>query len=298
MSRYLVTGAAGFIGSHLTESLLARGDEVVAVDSFTDYYDPSLKEENAQAFDVERLDVADEALPLEGVDGVFHLAAQPGVRTSFDQLDVYLRRNVLATQRVLEQSAVRVVYASSSSVYGDAETYPTPETARPSPISPYGVTKLACEQLAHALRGRRDRPALLHGVRTAAAPRHGVRATRRRRRSRAASSTCTAMRRARSRTSPTRWPRRSRRWSAARTGAIYNVGGGEEATMREAIGLLERVSGRRLDVRAEPPARGDAKRTAADVSVIARELGWSPTTRLEDGLAAQWSWAVDRVAAR
>ena len=122
MSRYLVTGAAGFIGSHLTEALLERGDDVVAVDAFTDYYDPSLKEENAQAFEVVRLDVAEDDLPLDGVDGVFHLAAQPGVRASFEQLDVYLRRNVLATQRVLEQSGVRVVFASSSSVYGDAET--------------------------------------------------------------------------------------------------------------------------------------------------------------------------------
>jgi UDP-glucuronate 4-epimerase len=131
MSRYLVTGAAGFMGSHLTEALLARGDDVVAVDLFTDYYDPSLKEENARAFDVARLDVAEDELPLDGVDGVFHLAAQPGVRASFEHLDVYLRRNVLATQRVLEQSDVRVVYASSSSVYGDAEAYPTPESAHP-----------------------------------------------------------------------------------------------------------------------------------------------------------------------
>ena len=82
------------------------------------------------------------------------------------------------------------------------------------------------------------------------------------------------------------------------SGAIYNVGGGEEATMREAIDVLERVSGRRLDVRARARARGDARRTAADVSLIARELGWAPTTPLEDGLAAQWAWAVDRVAAR
>ena len=150
MSRYLVTGAAGFMGSHLTEALLARGDDVVAVDLFTDYYDPSLKRENAHAFEVLCLDVAEDELPLDGVDGVFHLAAQPGVRASFEHLDVYLRRNVLATQRVLEQSEVRVVYASSSSVYGDAEAYPTPESAHPSPISPYGVTKLACEHLARA----------------------------------------------------------------------------------------------------------------------------------------------------
>jgi UDP-glucuronate 4-epimerase len=297
MSRYLVTGAAGFIGSHLVEALLARGDDVVAIDSFTDYYDTSLKEENAEAFEVARLDVAEDALPLSGVDGVFHLAAQPGVRPSFEQLDVYLRRNVLGTQRVFEQSPARVVYASSSSVYGDAETYPTPESARPSPISPYGITKLACEYLARAhdgdtvglryftVYGPRQRPDMAF-ARLVEAALEGREFELYGDASRSftyvadvVAATIAAMER-------------------GTTGAIYNVGGGEEATMREAIGVLERVSGRLLDVCAEPAARGDAKRTAADVSLIARELGWAPTTRLEDGLAAQWSWAVDRVAAR
>src|SRR5688572_23793545 len=136
--RYVVTGAAGFIGSHLTEALLARGDDVVAVDSFTDYYEPALKEENAQAFDVERVDLND--TPLEelfaGAAGIFHLAAQPGVRPSFHDLDTYLRRNVLATQRVLEATDARVVFASSSSIYGDAESYPTREDSLPRPLSP------------------------------------------------------------------------------------------------------------------------------------------------------------------
>jgi UDP-glucuronate 4-epimerase len=296
MSRFLVTGAAGFMGSHLTEALLARGDDVVAVDSFTDYYDPSLKEENARAFEVSRLDVAEDVLPLEGIDGVFHLAAQPGVRASFEQLDVYLRRNVLATQRVLDQSDVRVVYASSSSVYGDAEAYPTPESTRPNPLSPYGVTKLACEQLARAygadavglryftVYGPRQRPDMAF-ARLVGAALDGSEFELYGDASRsftyvedAVAATIAAM-------------------EGGTSGAIYNVGGGDEATMREAIGVLERVSGRRLDVRAEPAARGDAKRTAADVSLIARELGWKPTTLLEDGLAAQWAWAVDRVAA-
>jgi UDP-glucuronate 4-epimerase len=297
MSRYLVTGAAGFIGSHLVEALLARGDDVVAVDSYTDYYDPSLKEENAQAFEVARLDIAHDSLPLDGVDGVFHLAGQPGIRPSFEQLDVYLRRNVLATQRVLEQSGARVVYASSSSVYGNAETYPTPESAQPSPISPYGITKLACEHLARAydgdsiglryftVYGPRQRPDMAFArLVEAALEGRGFELYGDASRSftyvaDAVTATIGAM-------------------EHGTSGAIYNVGGGEEATMREAIGVLERVSGRRLDVRAKPAARGDAKRTAADVSLIARELGWSPTTQLEDGLSAQWSWAGDRVAAR
>lgn len=297
MSRYLVTGAAGFMGSHLSEALLARGDDVVAVDSFTDYYDPLLKEENARAFEVERLDVAEDDLPLDGVDGVFHLAAQPGVRASFEQLDVYLRRNVLATQRVLEQSSVRVVYASSSSVYGDAEAYPTPESERPSPISPYGITKLACEHLARAsgadavglryftVYGPRQRPdmAFARLVEATLAGRefelYGDASRSFTYVADAVAATIAAMER-------------------GTTGAIYNVGGGEEATMREAIGVLERISGRRLDVRGQPAARGDARRTAANVSLIARDLDWAPQTTLEDGLAAQWAWAVDRVAAR
>jgi UDP-glucuronate 4-epimerase len=297
MSRFLVTGAAGFMGSHLTEALLGRGNDVVAVDSFTDYYDPSLKEENARGFAVARLDVAEHDLPLDGVDGVFHLAAQPGVRASFEQLEVYLRRNVLATQRVLEQSGVRVVFASSSSVYGDAEAYPTPESARPRPISPYGITKLACEHLARAyggdtvglryftVYGPRQRPdmAFARLVEAALEGRdfelYGDASRSFTYVADAVAATIAAMER-------------------GRTGVIYNVGGGEEATMRDAIGVLERVSGRKVDVRAEPAARGDARRTAADVSLVAGDLGWAPTTTLEDGLAAQWSWAVDRVAAR
>src|SRR5689334_25079811 len=138
--RYLVTGAAGFIGSHLAERLAEEGHEVVGLDCFTDYYDPALKEENARGLDVRRLDLAEDELDLRGFDGVFHLAGQPGVRSFGDVFALYLRRNVLATQRVLEASTaagVRVVLASSSSIYGEAEAYPTREDTRPAPISPY-----------------------------------------------------------------------------------------------------------------------------------------------------------------
>ena len=151
--RYVVTGAAGFIGSHLSELLTVRGHDVLGVDCFTDYYDVALKEENARAVDVRRLDLAEDDLRLDGVDGVFHLAAQPGVRSFGDVFDVYARNNVIVTRRVFEAAAragVRVVFTSSSSVYGDAERYPTPEETEPRPISPYGITKLACEHLAYA----------------------------------------------------------------------------------------------------------------------------------------------------
>ena len=148
--RYLVTGAAGFIGSHLTESLRSDGHDVVGLDSFTDYYDPALKEENARGLDVQRVDLAEDRLDFAGFDAVFHLAGQPGARSFGDVFPLYLRRNVLATQRVFEAAVaagVKVVWASSSSVYGDAERYPTPEDVAPRPNNPYGITKLACEQL-------------------------------------------------------------------------------------------------------------------------------------------------------
>src|SRR5213078_2022572 len=141
------------IGSHLTEALQRAGHEVVGLDCFTDYYDPALKEENARGLDVRRVDLAEDELDFAQLDGVFHLAGQPGVRSFGDVFPLYLRRNVLASQRVFEAAArdgARVVFASSSSIYGAAERYPTPEDTEPRPLSPYGITKLTCEHLARA----------------------------------------------------------------------------------------------------------------------------------------------------
>jgi UDP-glucuronate 4-epimerase len=299
--RYLVTGGAGFIGSHLVEALQAAGHEVVAVDSFTDYYDPALKEENAAAFDVSRLDLADDELALDGFDGVFHLAGQPGVRASFEDFDLYVRRNVLATQKVFESAArsgVRVVFASSSSVYGDAERYPTSESAPPQPISPYGITKLACEHLAYAygidavllryftVYGPRQRPDMAFArivealARGASFELYGDGSQSRSFTyvADAVAATVAAMER-------------------APAGTLYNVGGGTEATMRDAIATLESVSGRTLDLAVRPTAAGDVRRTAADTQRIERDLGWRATTDLADGLRAQWEWASVRVAA-
>ncbi|HEX6788975.1 MAG TPA: NAD-dependent epimerase/dehydratase family protein [Gaiellaceae bacterium] len=299
--RYIVTGAAGFIGSHLAETLADAGHEVVGVDCFTDYYDPAEKERNAQGLEVRRLDLAEGALDLDGIDGVFHLAGQPGVRSFGDVFPLYLRRNVLATQRVLEScnaSGTRVVFASSSSVYGEAEAYPTPEDATPRPISPYGITKLACEHLARAyggdvvtlryftVYGPRQRPdmafrrvcdALLSGD-TFEVYGGGGQSRSFTYVADAVDATISAMER-------------------APGGSLFNVGGGEEATMLDAIALLEQASGRSLDVRHVDAARGDVSRTKADDSRISAALGWSPTTSLADGLSAMWSWASARVAA-
>jgi UDP-glucuronate 4-epimerase len=304
--RYVVTGAAGFIGSQLTESLLADGHDVLSIDCFTDYYDPAEKERNAEAFHVDRVDLAEDALELTGIDGVFHLAGQPGVRSFGQAFGLYVRRNVLAAQRVFESCAaagVRVVFASSSSIYGDAESYPTPEDALPRPLSPYGITKLAGEHLAYAygrsfaldavvlryftVYGPRQRPDMffrrvcerlldggefeIYGTGTQSRSFTYV--------ADVVEATRAAMER-------------------APAGAIYNVGGGEEASMPEAIALLEELSGRTLDVRHAASARGDMQRTRADVNRIRDEIGWEARTPLRDGLARMWSWATARVAAR
>jgi len=303
--RYVVTGAAGFIGSHLVEALLADGHDVVAVDSFTDYYDPALKEENAAGFEVSRLDLAAEDLALDGFDGVFHLAGQPGVRSFGEVFGEYVRRNLLATQRVFESAArsgVRVVFASSSSVYGDAESYPTPEDLRPEPISPYGITKLGCEHLAYAYAGAFGLDAVALRYFTVYGPRQrpdmafarvvdalargasfelygdGLQSRSFTYVSDVVGATIAAMTR-------------------AGAGSLYNVGGGTEASMRDAIATLETVSGRTLDVAVRSAAAGDVRRTAADTRRIESDLGWRATTELGDGLRAQWEWASVRVAA-
>ena len=303
--RYVVTGAAGFIGSHLAEALLAGGDDVAAVDCFTPYYSPALKAENADGLGVVRADLAESDLDelLSGADGVFHLAAQPGVRTSWgNDFDIYLRHNLLATQRLFTTAAklgVRVVFSSSSSVYGDAAGYPTREDAAPRPISPYGITKLACEQLAQAY-------ASSHGLEVVSLRYFTVYGPRQR-------PDMGFTRMAAALVADDVFPifgdgLQSRDFTfvddavaaniaameSAPAGAVYNVGGGSEATLLDAIRILENVAGKRLRVLFSPPAAGDARRTAADTTRIRAELGWLPRVSLADGLAAQWGWFHER----
>jgi nucleoside-diphosphate-sugar epimerase len=303
--RYLVTGAAGFIGSQLLRTLLERGHEATGWDAFTDYYDVALKEENAAGLPVERVDVAEDALRLEGFDGVFHLAGQPGVASFGDVFPVYVRRNVLASQRLFEAAAeaeVRVVFASSSSIYGDASAYPTPEDSRPRPLSPYGVTKLACEHLVGAygaefgldavilryftIYGPRQRPdmALAKWIARAVAGQplelhgYGTQSRSVTYVDDAVDATILAM-------------------EQARAGAILNVGGGEEVSMLDAIEVLAQLSGHTPQVIHAPRRHGDQPRSLADTSRVRAEIGWEPTTPFEEGLAAQWRWAAARVAA-
>ena len=309
-SRYLVTGCAGFIGSHLVDVLLEGGQEVVGIDSFSAYYARSTKEANiASALgrptftlvegDLTALDLRD---LVAGVAGIFHLAARPGVRSSWgDPFGDYLHDNLLATQRLFEaavEAGIRVVFASSSSVYGNAERYPTGENDPLLPISPYGVTKLACEHLARAygesfglevvalryftVYGPRQRPdmafaRIIDALRTGT-PFH---LTGTGEQSRdftfvgdAVAATLAAMK-------------------LAPPGNVYNVGGGSEATLNEILELAERLTGRRLDVGRGPASAGDVYRTAADTQRIRSELGWEPLTSLAEGLAAQLAETPD-----
>lgn len=302
--RYIVTGAAGFVGSHLTETLLAGGHEVLGVDCFTDYYDVEAKEENSRGFEVQRIDLAEDALDLTGCDGVFHLAGQPGTRSFGNVFGSYLRRNMLATQRVFEaalEAQIPVVWASSSSVYGEAAVYPTPEEAPTNPTHPYGVTKLGCEHLqrayvrafglhAVALRyftvyGPRQRPDMAFTRMIAALDRgqpfeiygDGLQSRSFTYVSDVVDATIKALH--------------------APSG-IYNVGGGEEATLRDVAGILEDVSGRPLHLTYGATQAGDVRRSKADISRIERDLGWRPVTSLKEGLAKQWESATARSAAK
>ncbi len=302
--RYAVTGAAGFIGSHLAEALVAAGHDVVGIDSFSDSYDRELKEENALGLDVLRIDLAEDAIDLAGFDGVFHLAGQPGVRSFGDVFPLYVRNNVLASQRLFEaavESGVRVVFSSSSSVYGAAERFPTPEDTVPEPISPYAITKLAAEHLARAYERSFGLDLVVLRYFNAFGPRQ--------RPDMAFTRVAFALAQGR--------PfdlygdgAQTRGWTYVgdvvaatvlameRGHGLYNVGGGVEASMREAIALFERISGRQLELREEEPVPGDQRRTSADTTRIRDELGWSPQVSLEDGLSAQWEWASAKVAAQ
>jgi nucleoside-diphosphate-sugar epimerase len=307
----LVTGAAGFIGSHLTSALAAAGHEVVGLDVFTDYYDVALKAANAEAsgVDVRRVDLRTDDIGdlVADADVVFHLAAQPGVRLSWAEgFAIYDAHNVLALQRVLEAVAgagrardghgPRLVFASSSSVYGNADRYPCSEGDAPHPHSPYGVTKLAGEHLCAAYAEN-------FGVQSVALRYFTVYGPRQRP-DMAFNRMCAAV------LAGTPFPlfgdgTQVRDFTyvgdvvaatiAAGTAdvpltSIVNVAGGSSTSMKEVFDLIGQLAGRELVIDQRPPQPGDVRRTGGDTTRARELLGWQPTVRLEDGLAAQLAW--------
>jgi nucleoside-diphosphate-sugar epimerase len=300
--RAVVTGATGFIGHHLCAHLMASGDEVVGVDAFTDYYDRALKERNAAllsrtgSFALRRADLrtADLRALFEGAEVVYHLAGQPGTRSCWGrEFETYAALNVLATQAVLEAlrglRIRKLVYASSSSVYGDAPVYPTAEGTCPRPISPYGVTKLAAEHLCELYRetlgvptvslrlftvyGPRQRPdmafarlidaALDHRPFKLHGDGHQTRDFTH------VSDVVTAMRAA----------------ACSDFTGVANIGGGLRITMRHVASVMERLVGPvELDI--VPAMLGDVRHTGADITVAARAFGYRPRMKLLDGLTS------------
>jgi nucleoside-diphosphate-sugar epimerase len=299
--RAIVTGAAGFIGSHLCESLLTQDNEVVGIDSFTDFYDPSRKHANAAAlgawdrFTMHRADLLTAPLePLvEGADVIFHLAGQPGVRASWGQeFAAYVDRNIRVTQRVLEtvrhMTLRMLVYASSSSVYGDAEAYPTTETMRPRPVSPYGVTKLAAEHLCEVYR-------TAFGVSTASLRLFSVYGPRQRPDmafSRMVGSALSGRpftlygdgEQTRDFTFVDDVVDAMLRVAEAGWTGVANVGGGARTSMKEVVRVIEGLAGPMHIVHA-PTQQGDARHTAAETTVAYEGFGYEPQVRLADGLA-------------
>jgi UDP-glucuronate 4-epimerase len=313
LTRALVTGCAGFVGSHLTEALLAGGGDVLGVDCFTDNYalaDKHANLERARQYDGFRLaavDVADADLEplLADRDVVFHLAAEPGVRASWGRrFDRYVRNNVAATQRLLEASAAeparRIVYASSSSVYGDAAEMPTREDATPQPLSPYGVTKLAAEQLCRLYHAE-------HGVDAVALRYFSVYGPRQRP-DMAFRRFCGAAiagrpielfgdgRQTRDFTFVADVVAATRAAAAAEGvgGRVYNIGGGSRVSLNGALERLAAIAGRPLDVRRRGREDGDVRHTGADIACARADLRFEPATGLEQGLAAEFEWVIAR----
>ena len=310
--RCFLTGAAGFIGSHLAERLIELGHEVVGLDRFTDYYPRGVKERNlgrlrdSRAFQLVEADLASADLDphLEGVEVVFHQAAQPGVRASWGQtFEAYTRDNILATQRLLEavkgrSSIRRLVYASSSSVYGDTADLPMRETSLPRPYSPYGVTKLAAEHLCELYRNNFSVPTVSLRYFTVYGPRQRpdmgfhkfIRATLRGdaipvygdgEQTRDFTFVADAV--------------EANIASMQGNPGVYNIGGGSRVTLRDVFAAIGEVIGYSPILNHIEPQAGDVRHTWADTSAALEGLGWSPKVAPREGLAAQVAWHQEQI---
>jgi nucleoside-diphosphate-sugar epimerase len=310
-TRVVVTGAAGFIGSHLCDRLLADGHEVVGIDSFTDFYERDVKEANLEAarkhsnFRLVEADLVTAGLSqaLSGASVVFHLAGQPGVRPSWGSMfDPYVQANIVATQRLLETlreiPIKRLVFASSSSIYGDAEMFPTKETALPRPVSPYGMTKLAAEHLAFVYMRNFHIPVTTLRYFTVYGPRQrpdmafcrfmealvesqeiGIFGDGEQTReftyiSDAVDGTVKAA-------------------AADVAGQIINLGGGSRVSVNRVLDTLEEISRIKARRKYLPVAPGDTRHTGASINLARERLGWEPRVSLREGLTRQWRWFLE-----
>ena len=305
MANILVTGAAGFVGSHTLELAVRNGHEVAGLDSFNDYYEPALKERNAKLVEsscgikIQELDLlsADLEQLISGVDVLVHLAGQPGVRASWSEFSGYLTQNVAVTEKLLQAcqraGVKRVVYASSSSVYGNAPSYPVTEEALTVPSSPYGVTKLAGELLCRAyaenfglhtvalryftVYGPRQRPdmaiqrLILAGLSGSEFTLHGD--GRQIRDFTFVGDVAAANLAAMTADVP--------------PGSVMNISGGSSTDMLSVIAAVESAIGCRINLRTGDPAPGDVRQTGGDNSLARRLLKWSPQCSLQEGIAAQ-----------
>jgi nucleoside-diphosphate-sugar epimerase len=310
--RCLITGVAGFIGSSLADKLLAEGHEVVGIDCFVDYYPKEIKLRNLVAasenpnFKFIEKNLLDESLAkdVEGIEYIYHQAAQAGVRASWGKTFLsYSDNNVLGTQKLLElasseqlkKSLKKIVFASSSSIYGDAETLPTLETMRPQPVSPYGVTKLASENLmvlyskvfkvpTASLRyftvyGPRQRPDMAFNRFIKAAIKgeeisvygDGEQSRDFTFISDIVDANISAA------TSPTKE-------------LVFNIGGGSRVTVNQVLAKIENIVGKKINVKYLESQAGDARHTAADTSLAKKELGYQPKVSLDQGLAEEAKW--------
>ena len=313
----LVTGAAGFIGSHLSTALLARGADVVGLDRFTDYYPRPTKEANLAplrrekrfAFVEGALQTADLARILDGVTHVFHLAGQPGVRKSWGQdFATYTSDNIDATQRLLEavHAAGRIerfVYASSSSVYGDDVAIPMREDARVSPVSPYGVTKLAAEHLCHLYAVNHGLPTVSLRYFTVYGPRQRPDMAFHRFLKAGLTGQPITLFGDGGQTRDFTFvgdivAATMAAGDRGRPGAVYNIGGGSRVSMTEIIALIERVTNRPLQVVRDGAQKGDMRDTFADTTRARAEIGFAPATALADGLAAEAAWLAESLTTR
>jgi nucleoside-diphosphate-sugar epimerase len=307
----LVTGVAGFIGSTLADRLVGDGADVVGIDCFTDYYPRPIKERNLTAlmahrafrFVESRLQETDLAALVADRTHVFHLAAQAGVRKSWGQdFAVYTANNIEATQMLLEacvrRPIERLVYASSSSVYGDNVAMPMTEDALPQPVSPYGVSKLAAEQLCYLYHANYGVPTVSLRYFTVYGPRQRpdmgfhkfLRAT-------LLGQPITVFGDGEQTRDFTFVQDAVSATIAASTkgvpGRVYNVGGGSRVTINQVIEMIGRVAGRRPTLRVDSAQKGDMRHTYADTTRARADLGFVPTVGLEDGLAAEHRWLAD-----